>query len=253
MNIDLNCDMGESFGRYKLGEDEQLLDIVTSANIACGLHAGDPLVMSKTVQLAVRKGVAVGAHPGYPDMQGFGRRAMAMSPSELSASILYQIGALAGFARVAGIQLSHVKPHGALYNTAARDPEVAEAVVMAVKVFDPTLILVTLPGSVMQNIAEKLGLHVAAEGFADRAYQTDGSLVPRSQPGAVFHDTGEIARRVLRMVIERKVVSNTGDDIELNIDTVCVHGDTPGAVLIAKKVRSALEGAGIALTSLTRS
>jgi UPF0271 protein len=178
---------------------------------------------------------------------------MAMSPSELHAVVLYQISALAGFAQVAGTQLSHVKPHGALYNTAARDEDVAEAVVKAVKSFDPTLILVTLPDSLMQNIAKNQGLRVAAEGFADRAYQIDGSLVPRSQPGAVIHDPDKIAQRVVRMVTQRKVTSYTGEDIGIYIDTLCVHGDTPGAAYIAKKVRSSLEKAGVTLTSFTRS
>ena len=253
MHIDLNCDMGESFGRYTLGEDSVLLDIVTSANIACGFHAGDPVVMADTVQQAVRKEVAIGAHPGYPDLQGFGRRAMALSPSELIAVILYQIGALAGFTRAAGTRLSHVKPHGALYNTAARDKVIAEAVVKAVKSFDPSIIVVTLPGSILQNIAESQGLRVAAEGFADRAYQADGSLVPRSQPDAVIHNPDHVAERAVRMVTNQRVQSYTGEDIVLNIDTLCVHGDTPGAAQIAQKVRTALEGAGVVLTALARS
>ena len=253
MHIDLNCDMGESFGRYTLGEDSVLLDIVTSANIACGFHAGDPVVMADTVQQAVRKEVAIGAHPGYPDLQGFGRRAMALSPSELIAVILYQIGALAGFTRAAGTRLSHVKPHGALYNTAARDKVIAEAVVKAVKSFDPSIIVVTLPGSILQNIAESQGLRVAAEGFADRAYQADGSLVPRSQPDAVIHNPDHVAERAVRMVTNQRVQSYTGEDIVFNIDTLCVHGDTPGAAQIAQKVRTALEGAGVVLTALARS
>ncbi len=248
MHIDLNCDMGESYGRYILGDDIALLDVITSANIACGFHAGDPVVMASTVQQAVKKGVAIGAHPGYPDLQGFGRRAMALSPSDLSAVILYQISALAGFAQVEGTRLTHVKPHGALYNTAIRDKDTAEAIVRAVQSFDPSLVVVTLPGSILYLTAVEQNLRVAAEGFADRAYQADGSLLPRGQSGAVIHDPDLVAKRAVRMVTQQSIRSITGEDIEIRIDTLCVHGDTPGATEIALSVREAMQVVGVTLT-----
>ena len=248
MHIDLNCDMGESYGRYILGDDIALLDVITSANIACGFHAGDPVVMASTVQQAVKKGVAIGAHPGYPDLQGFGRRAMALSPSDLSAVILYQISALAGFAQVEGTRLTHVKPHGALYNTAIRDKDTAEAIVRAVQSFDPSLVVVTLPGSILYLTAVEQNLRVAAEGFADRAYQADGSLLPRGQSGAVIHDPDLVAKRAVRMVTQQSIRSITGEDIEIRIDTLCVHGDTPGAAEIALSVREAMQVVGVTLT-----
>ncbi len=250
MRIDLNCDMGESFGRYTLGDDAAMLDVVTSANIACGLHAGDPLVMQATVALAVRKGIAVGAHPGYPDLQGFGRRAMALSPAELEAAVLYQIGALAGFARASGVPLVHVKPHGALYNVAARDQAVAEAIVRAVAAFDPGLIVVTLPNSALLYAARAAGLRVAREGFADRAYREDGSLVPRTEPGAVIHDPAQATARAIRMVMQGEVEAITGKIVPLHIDTLCIHGDTPDAVAIATTLRAALEAEGAVIAPL---
>ncbi|MDF1514793.1 MAG: LamB/YcsF family protein [Anaerolineae bacterium] len=250
MHIDLNCDMGESYGRYTLGEDAPLMHVITSSNIACGFHAGDPEVMAATVQMAVRKGVAVGAHPGYPDLQGFGRREMSMTHGQITAAVLYQLGALAGFVHAAGSQLVHVKPHGALYNTAARDARVAQAIVDAVYAFDPHLVIVTLPHSTLQKTAEKAGLTAAREGFADRAYQSDGSLLPRSQPGAVIHNVDHIAARAVQMVTRREVESVDGTIIPLELDTLCVHGDTPGALHIAQKVRSALEMEGINLSAM---
>lgn len=250
MRIDLNCDMGESFGRYTLGDDAAMLDVVSSANVACGLHAGDPLVMQATVALAARKGVAVGAHPGYPDLQGFGRRAMALTPTEIEASVLYQIGALAGFARAVGVPLVHVKPHGALYNVAARDQIVAEAIVRAVAAFDPNLIVVTLPDSVLARAARTVGLRVACEGFADRAYCEDGSLVPRSATGAVIHDPALATARAIRMVVHGEVETITGEVIPLHIDTLCIHGDTPGAVAIAAMLREVLETTGVVVAPL---
>lgn len=249
MRIDLNCDMGESFGRYTLGDDAAMLDVVTSANVACGLHAGDPSVMQATVALAARKGVAVGAHPGYPDVQGFGRRAMALTPAEIEATVLYQLGALAGFARAAGAPLVHVKPHGALYNVAARDQAVAEAIVRAVAAFDPGLIVVTLPNSALLYAARAAGLRVAREGFADRAYREDGSLVPRAEPGAVIHDPAQTTARAIRMVTHGEVETITGSVIPLNVDTLCIHGDTPGAVGIAAALRAALEAEGVVVIS----
>ena len=245
MHIDLNCDMGESFGRYTLGHDAAMLDIVTSANIACGLHAGDPIVMARAVQLTTRKGVTLGAHPGYPDLQGFGRRAINMTPEAVAAYVLYQIGALAGFARAAGTQITHVKLHGALYNRAATDAELAQAIAHAVASFDATLTLVTLPGSVLALAARSVGLHVVGEGFADRAYNDDGTLVPRSQPGAVIHDPEQAAARAVRMVTRQEVETISGRVIPLAIDTLCIHGDTPGAPQIARDLRAALEAAGV--------
>ncbi|MBN2394476.1 MAG: LamB/YcsF family protein [Anaerolineae bacterium] len=250
MRIDLNCDMGESFGRYTLGDDAAMLDVVTSANVACGFHAGDPSVMQATVALAAQKGVAVGAHPGYPDLQGFGRRAMALTPAEIEASMLYQIGALAGFARAAGVPLVHVKPHGTLYNVAAREQAVAEAIVRAVAAFDSNLIVVTLPDSALARAAQAAGLRVAYEGFADRAYSEDGSLVPRSAPGAVIRDPALATARAIRMVTQDEVEAVTGKVIPLHIDTLCIHGDTPGAVAIAAMLREALEVAGVVVAPL---
>ncbi|MGC9395328.1 MAG: LamB/YcsF family protein [Anaerolineae bacterium] len=250
MRIDLNCDMGESFGRYTLGDDAAMLDVVTSANLACGLHAGDPTVMQVTVALAARKGVAVGAHPGYPDLQGFGRRAIALTPAEIEATVLYQIGALAGFARAAGVPLVHVKPHGALYNIAACDRAVAQAIARAVAAFDPDLIVVTLPDSALAHAAQMAGLRVACEGFADRAYCEDGSLVPRAEPGAVIHDPSQATARAIRMVTRREVEAITGKVVPLHIDTLCIHGDTPGAVAIAAALRSALEAEGVVVAPL---
>ncbi len=250
MRIDLNCDIGESFGRYTLGDDAAMLDVVTSANVACGLHASDPSVMQATVALAAQKGVAVGAHPGYPDLQGFGRRVMALTPSEIEATVLYQIGALAGFARAAGAPLVHVKPHGALYNVAARDLAVAEAIARAVAAFDPKLIVVALPDSALLYAARTAGLRVACEGFADRAYCEDGSLVPRTEPGAVIHVPALATARAIRMVTQGEVEAITGKVVPLRIDTLCIHGDTPGAVAIAAALRAALEAAGVVVAPL---
>jgi UPF0271 protein len=245
MSIDLNCDLGESFGRYTLGEDAAMLDIVSSANVACGMHAGDPPVMQRTVALAAAKGVAVGAHPGYPDLQGFGRRAMALTDEALTAYLLYQIGALAAFTRAQGVRLTHVKPHGALYNTAAQDPAVATAVATAVAAFDGDLVVVTLPGAALARAARAEGLRVAREGFADRAYTEAGALVPRGEPGAVIHDPAEAAARAVRMVTQGEVEAITGSVIPMPIETLCVHGDTPGAAQIAAQLRAALEAAGV--------
>lgn len=245
MKIDLNCDMGESFGRYRIGADEEMMTVITSANIACGYHAGDPLVMDKTVRLAVEYGVGIGAHPGFPDLMGFGRRNMSLSPEEIENYVLYQIGALAAFAQAAGTKLAHVKPHGALYNMAAKDLQMAQAIARAVARFDKGLILVCPPNSEMEKAARELGLRVAREGFADRAYNADGSLRSRRLPGALIEDPQEAAERVVRMVKEGIVVAYTGEEIPMQVETICVHGDTPAAVEIAKAVRKALEAAGI--------
>jgi UPF0271 protein len=253
MRVDLNCDMGESFGRYRLGQDAAMLDLITSANVACGLHAGDPQVMQRTVTQAVAKGVAVGAHPSFPDRQGFGRRFMDLTSEEIEAFVLYQLGALTGFARAAGSRLAHVKPHGALYNWAAKDRRSAEAIVRAVADFDAALIVVTQPGSALAEAAREHGLRVAREGFADRAYQADGSLVPRSEPGAVIHDPAEAAARAVQMVTQGTIEAIDATTISLEIDTLCVHGDTPDAVRIASKLRQALESAGVKVAPLSAS
>ncbi|WP_297471285.1 5-oxoprolinase subunit PxpA [Thermococcus sp.] len=245
MKVDLNSDLGESFGRYKLGLDEEVMKFISSANVATGWHAGDPLVMRRTVRLAKENGVAVGAHPGYPDLLGFGRRYMNLSPEEARNYILYQIGALYAFVRAEGVELQHVKPHGALYNALVREEELARAVIEGIADFDRNLIFVTLSGSRLAQIAEELGVNVAHEVFADRAYNPDGTLVPRSKPGAVIHDKEEIAERVVSMVKDGGVKAINGEWVELKVDTICVHGDNPKAVEIAKAVREALEGEGV--------
>ncbi len=250
MKIDLNCDLGESFGQYRLGDDAAMLEIVTSANIACGLHAGDPPVMRETVTLAARRGVAIGAHPGYPDLQGFGRRAMHLQPAELEAFLIYQLGALAGFARAAGAHLTHVKPHGALYNQAVADREIAAAIAHAVASFDPTLIVVTLPEAALRLAARGNGLRVALEGFADRAYLADGTLAPRQRPGAVIHDPELVTVRAIRMITQGEVETIEGAVIPLRVNTLCVHGDTPGAATLAAQLRHALEAAQLVLAPL---
>jgi UPF0271 protein len=238
--VDLNCDMGESFGAYSLGNDEALMGLVTSANIACGIHAGDPLVMDRTVRLAARHGVGIGAHPGFPDPVGFGRRAMQLTPEEIENDVLYQIGALAAFARSVGSELAHVKPHGALYNMAAKDVVVAQAIMRGVTRAGENLIVVGLAGSAMIEAARETGLCVAREGFADRAYEGDGSLRSRKLEGALLHDPQVAAERAVRIARDGVVVAYTGEEIPLQVDTLCVHGDTPGAVEIVKAIRQRL-------------
>jgi UPF0271 protein len=245
MQVDLNCDLGESFGRYRIGADEAMMPYITSANIACGYHAGDPLVMDRTVRLAAKYAVGVGAHPSFPDLMGFGRRAMQLAPEEIENDILYQVGALAAFARAAGVDLVHVKSHGALYNMAARDMELARAIVRGIARFSHDLIVVCLAGSAMIEAAGEAGLRAAGEGFADRAYTPDGTLRSRQEPGAVIHDPQVAAERAVGMVRDGVVVAHTGEEISLRVDTLCVHGDTPTAVQIAQTLRSELEMAGI--------
>lgn len=239
--IDLNCDLGESFGTYKLGMDDQVIPYISSANIACGFHASDPLVMSDTVKLAARFHTAVGAHPGYPDLVGFGRRNMNASPKEVKAMIQYQIGALESFCRANGISMHHVKPHGAMYNMAGKDEALAQAVAEAVYEVNPDLILLALSGSKMIDAARKLGLRAASEVFADRAYEDDGSLVPRSKEGSMIADENLAIERVIRMVKEQKVTSIHGKDIPIQADSVCVHGDGPKALTFVKKLREAFD------------
>ena len=246
-HVDLNCDMGESFGPWRLGQDEALLDQVSSANIACGWHAGDPATMARTVQAALARGVALGAHPGLPDLQGFGRRELALSADEARGLTLHQVGALDAFARAAGGRLRHVKPHGALYNMAARDPRLAAAVAGAVRDFDPGLVLVGLSGSELIKAGRDAGLACASEVFADRGYEPDGSLTPRGRPGAMIEDEAQAVARVLRMVLEGKVAGRDGADLAIRADTVCIHGDQPQALAFARRLRAALEGAGVAV------
>jgi UPF0271 protein len=243
--IDLNCDMGEGFGAYRLGNDEALMGLVTSANIACGYHAGDPLMMDRTVRLAAQYGVGIGAHPGFPDLAGFGRRAMQLAPEEIENAVLYQVGALAAFARSVGSELAHVKPHGALYNMAAKDIEVAWAIARGVARAGEEIIVVGLTGSVMIEAALEAGLRVAREGFADRAYEADGSLRSRKLDGALIHDPETAAERAVRIARDGIAVAYTGEEIPLQVDTLCVHGDTPGAVEIVKAIRRRLEEAGV--------
>ena len=245
MKVDLNADLGESFGRYRLGLDEEVMNHITSANVATGWHAGDPLVMRKTVRLAREKGVAVGAHPGYPDLLGFGRRYMKLSPEEARNYILYQVGALYAFVRAENMELQHIKPHGALYNALVKEEELARAVIEGIADFDKDLIFVTLSGSRPAEIAEEMGIKVAHEVFADRAYNPDGTLVSRSRPGAVIHDKNEIVERVISMVKDGGVRAINGEWVELKVDTICVHGDNPKAVEIAAHVRRALEEEGV--------
>ncbi|HPX03348.1 MAG TPA: 5-oxoprolinase subunit PxpA [Synergistaceae bacterium] len=248
--IDLNSDIGESFGAYRMGDDAAVMDAVTSANVACGFHAGDPLVMNKTIKNCAAKGVAVGAHPGYPDLVGFGRRNMKCTPEEEYADCLYQIGALSAFCRANGLTLQHVKPHGAMYNQAAKDPELAKAIARAVKDSGENVILMGLANSEFEKAAKEIGIPFAAEAFADRGYMPDGSLVPRSQPGAIIHDVDEAAKRVVRMVTEGKVEAVDGTVINFRPQSICMHGDTPEAVEMAKTVRRELEAAGVKVTDL---
>ncbi|MEO6566505.1 MAG: 5-oxoprolinase subunit PxpA [Casimicrobiaceae bacterium] len=248
--IDLNCDMGESFGAYQMGNDIEILDYVSSANIACGFHAGDPSTIHRTVGAAVAKGVAVGAHPGLPDLQGFGRRMMALSHNEAYDVVMYQIGALKGFAQALGGRLSHVKAHGALYNMAAKDYRLAEAIAQAVYDLDHELVLFGLAGSEMIRAAEKVGLRAACEVFADRTYQDDGSLTPRSQPGALIEDEDAAVVQVKRMVTEGLVRSLQGNDVPVRADTLCIHGDQPGALAFVKRIRAELEAAGIEISAI---
>jgi UPF0271 protein len=252
MNVDINCDMGESFGVYRLGYDEEMMAHITSANIACGYHAGDPIVMERTISLAKKHGVSPGAHPGFPDLVGFGRRSMELTPREVRNDLIYQVGALSAFAQVEGLTLQHVKPHGQLYNLAAKDEPMTRAICEAIVALEKNLILVALSGSNMAGIALKSGLKVAREAFADRAYHRDGSLVSRKREGSVIHDPKRAAERVIRMVQEGKVQSIEGDLIDLEIDSVCVHGDTPGAVQLAQTIRTNLERAGITVLPMEK-
>lgn len=250
MRIDLNSDLGESFGPWPMGQDAALMASITSANIACGFHAGDPGVMRQTLTLAKDRGVAVGAHPGFPDLVGFGRREIKAAPAEVEDFVLYQVAALAGMAAAQGLRLQHVKAHGALYNMACGDRRLADAIARAVAALDRSLILFGLPDSELLRAGEAAGLRVAAEVFADRAYERDGSLVSRSQAGSVIHDRQAVVDRAVRMVKQQEVVTADGATITLQADTICLHGDTPGAADLARQIRQGLEAAGIRIVAL---
>ncbi len=248
--VDLNCDMGESFGAYALGADDAVLPYITSANIACGFHGGDPAVMRRTVRAAQEHGVAIGAHPGFPDLVGFGRRRMDVTPAEAYDMVVYQVGALLGFTRAAGARLAHVKAHGALYNMAVRDRALAEAIASAVRDVDSSLVLFGLCGSELVAAGERAGLVTAAEAFADRNYLADGALVPRDRPDALVSDADEALRRVVRMARDGRVRALDGTDIPLRADTVCVHGDGPHAAELARALREGLEREGITVAAV---
>ena len=251
MRIDLNSDLGESFGAWPMGQDASLMASISSANVACGFHAGDPGTMRATVALAKANGVAVGAHPGFPDLVGFGRREMTATPQEVEDFVVYQVAALAGIAASQGVRLQHVKAHGALYNMACRDRGLAEAIARAVAAFDRSLILFGLPNSELIKAGQRAGLPVAAEVFADRAYEADGSLASRQKAGSVIHDQAVVVARAIMMVRERRVIAIDGSAIALKADTICLHGDTAGAAELARGVRAGLEAAGIEVHSLS--
>lgn len=248
--VDLNCDLGESFGRYTLGCDREVIPLISSANVACGYHASDPVVMAETVALAKAAGIQIGAHPGLPDLMGFGRRTMAISPAEGKAYTLYQLGALDAFCRANGVKLQHVKPHGALYNMAAKDYALSKAICEAIQAFDPSLIVLALSGGETVRAARDLGLRVAQEVFADRAYEEDGTLVNRRKEGAMITDEEQAIARVLRMVKEGKVTAITGKDIPIQADSVCVHGDGAKSLLFVEKIRATAAREGIAIAPL---
>lgn len=251
MLIDLNCDMGEGYGAWTMGDDSAMLDIVSSANVACGFHAGDPDIMYNTAALALEKSVAVGAHPSFYDLHGFGRRQIrGDSPAQIERQLIYQIGAFKALSEAAGLPLQHVKTHGALGNMANEEPELALAVARAIKAVDPDLIFVVMPGLETERAAEQLGLRMAREIYADRAYAANGNLVSRKLPGAVIHDSEIAAARVLRMIEEQAITTVDGGRMPVRIDTVCVHGDTPGATTMARQLRTMLQEAGVGIASM---
>jgi 5-oxoprolinase (ATP-hydrolysing) subunit A len=248
--INLNADMGEGFGAYDMGDDAGLLDIISSASIACGFHAGDPVTMQRVVTQAAQKGVSIGAHPAFNDLWGFGRRRIDMDPRELEYMIAYQIGALQAMACYAGTKVTHLKAHGSLNNMAAENLELALAIGRAIKTVDRDMIYVALAGSQMEKAAEELGLPLAREGFCDRLYDDDGNLTSRKVPGAVLHDVNEIRDRVVAMVLNDEIVSRTGKRLPVRLDTLCLHGDEPSAVTAARAVRQGLEAAGVKILTL---
>lgn len=250
LKVDLNCDMGESFGNYICGSDDEVVPFITSANVACGFHASDPLVMQKTVAMCKKNNVSVGAHPGFPDLVGFGRRKMQVSPAELKAMVMYQIGALQAFCLANGVSLAHVKPHGAMYNMAGKDEKMAMAICEGIYAVNPKLILLGLAGSKLLTAAKKTGLRIAQEVFADRAYEEDGSLVARNKAGAMITDETEAIARVISMIKMQRVQAITGKEIAVKADSICLHGDSPKAVLFAQKIRSALQNEGIKIATM---
>ena len=250
MRIDINSDMGESFGAYTIGHDAGLLTAITSANVAAGFHAGDPSVLRETIRAAVAHRVAVGAHPGFPDLVGFGRRELNVTPREAEDLVLYQVAAVAGVAAAEGTRLQHVKPHGALFNMAVHDATLSAAIARAVAAFDKSLILFGLPGSEILKAGRAAGLRVAAEVFADRAYEPDGTLASRRKPGAVIHDSDVVVARAVRMVTDRTVVATDGSVVPLEADTICVHGDTPGSDVLAARIRAGFERAGVTVQAI---
>lgn len=247
MYVDLNCDMGESFGTYTLGLDEQVMPLITSANVACGFHAGDPQVLRRTVDLARKHGTGIGAHVSFPDLVGFGRREMNATPAEVENDTLYQLGAIGAFCLAAKVRLRHIKPHGALYNMAQKDRPLAEAIVRAVLAYDPALLVFAQPGSALEQAARAAGLTAVGEVFADRAYNPDGTLASRKLPGAVIHDPDQVAGRAVRMVTKGSVIAVDGAEVPLRAETICVHGDTPGAVDLIRKIREQLTAAGVSI------
>lgn len=250
LRVDLNCDLGESFGNYKLGLDEEVIKFISSANVACGFHASDPLVMAKTVKIAKDAGVAVGAHPGFPDLVGFGRRNMNVLPAELKAMVQYQIGALKAFCDSNKVKMQHVKPHGAMYNMAAKDEKLAIAIAEGIAEVDDSLILLGLSGSEMLKAAEKIGLKSKKEVFADRAYEEDGTLVARTKNGSMITDENLAIEQVLQMIKKGSVKAVTGKEIPIEADSICVHGDSPKALDFVKKIRAALLSEGIELCAM---
>jgi len=250
MTIDLNCDLGESFGAYQIGNDKAIMPYITSANVACGFHAGDPVTIENTIREAIKQNVGIGAHPGYPDREGFGRRAMKLSNQELRSSLLYQIGAVKSMAETLGSKLVHVKPHGALYNAASVDMDMARVIAATIKEIDNSLILIGLSGSALIAAAKEAGLAFASEVFADRAYNDDGTLVSRSTQGSVLHDTSQVIDRVIKMVIDREVISFKGKPIAIQADTICIHGDNAMALEFAESLLNAFTIYGIELKSI---
>lgn len=248
--VDMNSDLGESYGRYTLGCDDKVIPLITSANVACGFHASDPVVMQKTLAMAKAAGIRIGAHPGFPDLMGFGRRNMVISNEEAKAYTLYQLGALGAFCKANGLKMQHVKPHGAFYNMAAKNYEMSIAICEAIKEYDDSLIVLALSGGETARAAKDLGLRVALEVFADRAYEEDGSLVNRSKAGAMITDEDEAIARVVRMIKEQKVEAITGKDIPIKADSICVHGDGEKALAFVKKIRQVLTEEGIEIASL---
>ena len=249
--IDVNSDLGESYGVWRLGDDEAMLDIVTSANVACGFHAGDPSVLRAACVRAVERGVAIGAQVSYPDLLGFGRRHLHMAEHELRDAVLYQLGALDAFAQVAGAEIAYVKPHGALYHAAATEPAFARAVVHAAAEYDPSLAILGLPESELLSAADRAGLESIAEAFADRAYRADGGLLPRSEAGSVLTDPTEVAERAVRVAVDSEIVAVDGSVVAVRARSICVHSDTPGAVDLARAVRTALDAAGVGVHRFT--